>query len=158
MEEDIVKKGDVVDNSDPFNLDRFVEAQERDYEMALSEIKDGQKRSHWMWYIFPQFEGLGFSSIAKLYSIKSVEEAEDYLIHPVLGGRLKECTEAVLSVEGKSANDIFGFPDDMKLKSCATLFAYVSSTESVESVESVFQSLIDKYFQGECDQNTLRLL
>ena len=108
-----------------------------------------------MWYIFPQFDGLGFSSIAKLYSIKSIEEAEAYLSHPILGPRLKECTEAVLSVEGRSAFDIFGSPDEMKLKSCATLFAYVSSAESAESV---FQCLIDKYFHGECDQNTLRLL
>ena len=108
-----------------------------------------------MWYIFPQFDGLGFSSISKLYSIKSVAEAEAYLSHPVLGSRLKECTEAALSVEGRSAFDIFGSPDEMKLKSCATLFAYVSS---VESVGSVFECLIDKYFHGECDQNTLRLL
>ena len=129
-----MSKSDVVDNSDPYNLIRFVQAQERDYERALSEVKEGQKRSHWMWYIFPQFEGLGFSSIATLYSIKSVAEAEAHLIHPVLGERLKECTEAVLSVDGKSAYDFFGFYDDMKLKSCATLFSYVSSAESAEPV------------------------
>ena len=145
-----MSKSDVDD--DPYNLIRFVQAQERDYERAISEVKDGRKYSHWMWYIFPQFEGLGFSSITKLYSIKSIAEAEAYLSHPVLGPRLKECTEAAISVEGRSAYDIFGPPDDMKLKSCATLFAYVSSAESV------FQCLIDKYFQGECDQNTLRLL
>ena len=145
-----LSKSDVVE--DPYNLIRFVQAQEEDYERALSEIQDGRKHSHWMWYIFPQFEGLGFSSIAKLYSIKSVAEAEAYLSHPVLGPRLKECTGAALSVEGRSAYDIFGFPDEMKLKSCATLFAYVSP------IGSVFESLIGKYFQGECDQNTLRLL
>ena len=137
---------------DPYNLIRFVQAQEGDYERALSEVKNGRKLSHWMWYIFPQFDGLGFSSIAKAYSIKSVEEAEAYLSHPILGSRLKECTEAALSVEGRSAYDIFGSPDDMKLKSCATLFAFLLSEESV------FERLIDKYFQGECDQNTLRLL
>ena len=147
-----VDKSDVVGDTDPYNLIRFVQAQERDYERALSEVKDGRKYSHWMWYIFPQFEGLGFSSIARLYSIKSIAEAEAYLSHSVLAPRLKECTEAVISVEGRSAYDIFGFPDEMKLKSCATLFSYVSSAESV------FQFLIDKYFQGECDSNTLRLL
>ena len=152
---DVDVEGDVVGDSDPYNLIRFVQAQERDYERALSEVKDGRKYSHWMWYIFPQFEGLGFSSITKLYSIKSVAEAEAYLSHPILGPRLKECTEAVISVEGRSAYDIFGSPDEMKLKSCATLFSYVSPAESAESV---FQLLIDKYFQGECDHNTLRLL
>jgi uncharacterized protein (DUF1810 family) len=147
---DTMSKSDEV--GDPCNLIRFVQAQEGDYEKALSEVKNGRKLSHWMWYVFPQFDGLGFSSIAKLYSIKSVAEAEAYLSHPVLGPRLKECTEAVLSFDGRSAFDIFGSPDEMKLKSCATLFAYVSS------VGSVFQCLIDKYFHGECDQDTLRLL
>jgi uncharacterized protein (DUF1810 family) len=143
------------DGDDKHDLYRFIDAQESIYEQVLSELRRGQKQSHWIWYIFPQFEGLGFSSITKLYSIKSVAEAEAYLSHPVLGLRLKECTEAALVIEGKSAYDIFGFTDAMKLKSCATLFAYVSSAESVESV---FQSLIDKYFQGECDPDTLRLL
>jgi uncharacterized protein (DUF1810 family) len=143
------------DSDDKHDLDRFIDAQDAIYEQVLSELRRGQKQSHWMWYIFPQFEGLGFSSITKLYSIKSVAEAEAYLSHPALGVRLKECSEAALFIEGKSANDIFGFTDAMKLKSCATLFAYVSSAESAESV---FQRLIDKYFQGECDQDTLRLL
>jgi uncharacterized protein (DUF1810 family) len=146
---------DNCDSDDKHDLGRFTDAQESIYEQVLSEIIRGQKQTHWMWYIFPQFDGLGFSSISKLYSIKSVAEAEAYLSHPVLGSRLKECTEAALSVEGRSAFDIFGSPDEMKLKSCATLFAYVSS---VESVGSVFECLIDKYFHGECDQNTLRLL
>jgi len=140
------------DAGDPCDLNRFLQAQEDDYQRALSEVKDGRKRSHWMWYIFPQYEGLGFSPTARLYSIKSVAEARAYLNHPVLGQRLTECFEAALSVEGKSAHEIFGSPDDMKLKSCATLFAYVSPPGSL------FERLLDKYFQGERDRSTLRLL
>ena len=111
---------------DLHDLNRFVQAQENDYERALSEVRQGRKRSHWMWYIFPQFDGLGFSQTSKRYAIKSVAEAKAYLSHPVLGPRLLECFEAALSVEGQSAYEIFGSPDDMKLKSCATLFASVS--------------------------------
>src|SRR6478672_9426657 len=95
---------------DPHNLKRFVEAQEDDYAQALAEIQSGRKRSHWMWYVFPQFEGLGQSSTSQMYSIKSVAEAEAYLSHPTLGPRLRECCEAALSVEGRSAHDIFGSP------------------------------------------------
>src|SRR5271157_2440207 len=137
---------------DPHNLNRFVQAQEDDYEQALAEIRSGRKRSHWMWYIFPQFEGLGFSSTSRLYAIKSIAEAKAYLDHPVLGPRLIECTEAVLAVEGRSAFAIFGSPDEMKLRSCATLFA------SVSPAGSVFDRLIDKYFLGRRDGKTLRLL
>jgi uncharacterized protein (DUF1810 family) len=137
---------------DPHNLNRFVQAQADDYEQALAEIRSGRKQSHWMWYIFPQFDGLGFSSTAKRYAIKSVAEAQAYLGHPVLGPRLRECAEAVLSVEGRSALEIFGSPDDLKLRSCATLFAYVSPTGSV------FHRLLDKYYQGERDSKTLSLL
>src|SRR6476469_569507 len=111
---------------DPYDLQRFVRAQEHDYEEALSEIRGGRKRSHWMWYIFPQFDGLGFSSTSKQYAIKTVEEARAYLAHPVLGPRLNEIAESALNVDGRSANQIFGSPDDMKLKSSATLFASVS--------------------------------
>ena len=137
---------------DPHNLRRFVEAQKEDYERALAEIKSGQKRSHWMWYIFPQFDGLGFSSMSKRYSIKSIAEAEAYLRHPVLGPRLLECAEALLGVKQRSASEILGSPDDMKLKSCATLFAHVSPEKSV------FDRLLDKYFKGEKDSQTLRLM
>jgi uncharacterized protein (DUF1810 family) len=137
---------------DPHNLSRFVQAQEDDYEQALSEIRSGRKQSHWIWYIFPQFDGLGFSSTSKRYSIKNVEEAAAYLGHPILGPRLMECAEAVLRVEGRSALEIFGSPDDVKLKSCATLFACVSP------VGSVFDRLLGKYFQGERDGKTLRLI
>jgi uncharacterized protein (DUF1810 family) len=140
------------DASDPHDLKRFVQAQEDDYERALSEVKSGRKRSHWMWYVFPQIEGLGFSTTSRRYSIKSIGEAKAYLSHPVLGPRLMECAEAVLDVEGRSAYEILGSPDDMKLRSCATLFACVAPAGSV------FERLLDKYFQGERDQKTLRLL
>ncbi len=139
-------------NDDPYNLNRFVQAQQDDYEQALSEIQSGWKRSHWMWYIFPQFDGLAFSSTSKHYAIKSVEEARAYLDHPVLGPRLLACAEAVVHIEGRSATAIFGSPDDLKLRSCATLFA------SVSPPGSVFHRLLDLYFGGEPDGKTLRLL
>nr|WP_290224814.1 DUF1810 domain-containing protein [Trichocoleus desertorum] len=138
--------------NDPYDLNRFVQAQKDDYERALAEIKSGRKRSHWMWYIFPQFEGLGFSTTSKHYSIKSLAEAQAYLSHPILGPRLIACTEAALKVEGQSAYQIFGSPDDMKLRSCATLFA------SVSPEGSVFHQLLDKFFQGDRDDKTLHLL
>src|SRR5258706_4591141 len=112
-------------------LTRFVQAQADDFEQALAEIKRGRKESHWMWYIFPQFDGLGFSSTSQLYSIKSIAEAQAYLSHPILGPRLLECAEATLGVEGRSARKIFGPIDELKLRSCATLFASVSPAGSV---------------------------
>ena len=139
-------------SDDTYDLGRFVRAQEADYERALAEIKSGRKRSHWMWYIFPQLDGLGFSATAKRYSIKSLAEATVYLEHPILGPRLLECAEAVFSVEGRSAAEIFGSPDDLKLRSCATLFACVSPAGSV------FDRLLDKYYRGERDRQTLQLL
>lgn len=138
--------------NDPYDLRRFVQAQQDDYEQALSEINSGRKRSHWMWYIFPQFEGLGFSSMSQRYAIKSIAEATAYLAHPILGPRLVECAEAALRIEGRTAREIFGSPDDMKLRSCATLFACVSPAGSV------FHQLLDKYFQGKRDDKTLALL
>ena len=124
---------------DPHNLSRFVQAQQSDYEQALSEINTGRKRSHWMWYIFPQFDGLGFSSMSERYAIKSLAEAEAYLAHPILGPRLLEIAEAALAVDGKTATEIFGSPDDMKLKSSATLFAHLSPEGSV------FHRLLETY-------------
>ena len=138
--------------NDPHDLNRFVDAQAGDYDQALAEVRRGRKSSHWMWYVFPQIEGLGVSSTSRRYSIKSAAEARAYLDHPVLGPRLVEIAEAALSVEGKSARDIFGSPDDMKLKSCVTLFASVTPTGSV------FARLLDKYFSGDRDGKTLRLL
>jgi uncharacterized protein (DUF1810 family) len=139
-------------DSDPFDLARFVKAQEANYTQALAEVRDGRKRSHWMWYVFPQIDGLGFSEMARRYAIKSLDEARAYLAHPVLGPRLTECAEAALAVEGRSALAIFGSPDDMKLKSCATLFALVSPDGSA------FHRLLDKFFQGERDEKTVRLV
>jgi uncharacterized protein (DUF1810 family) len=138
--------------TDTYDLARFVEAQEGDYEQALSEVRNGRKLTHWMWYIFPQFDGLGFSSTSKRYAIKSLLEAKAYLQHPVLGPRLVECVEAVIGIEGLSVTTIFGTPDDIKLRSCATLFANISPPGSV------FAQLLDKYFEGEGDDKTLRLI
>ena len=137
---------------DPPNLRRFVDAQDGSYEAAISEIRRGQKRSHWMWFIFPQYVGLGISATSQRYAIKSLAEAVAYLNDPVLGMRLIECAEAVLRIEGRSAQQIFGSPDDLKLKSCATLFAEVSPAGSV------FERVLDKYFRGERDLKTLQLL
>ncbi len=138
--------------SDPYGLSRFVQAQSGIYDQALHEIRQGRKRSHWMWFVFPQVAGLGMSSTSQHYAIQSVAEAEAYLSHPTLGPRLRECTEAVLAVDGRSAREIFGTPDDLKLRSCATLFARVSPAGSI------FHQLLDKYFQGDPDPKTLGLL
>ena len=138
--------------NDPFNLERFVTAQASDYAVALAEIRRGRKQSHWMWYIFPQFQGLGSSPTSQHYSLKSTAEAMAYLAHPVLGPRLLECAMAILRLNGLTAREIFGSPDDMKLRSCATLFAAVSPPGSV------FHQIIDQYFRGEPDTATLRLI
>src|SRR5262245_23669052 len=113
------------ETSDPHDLLRFLEAQEHTCGQALAEIQAGRKRSHWMWFIFPQLDGLGFSATARRYAIKGLAEARAYLDHPVLGPRLSGCAEAALLVQGRSAHEIFGDPDDLKLRSCATLFAQV---------------------------------
>jgi uncharacterized protein (DUF1810 family) len=137
---------------DVYDLNRFVRAQQDDYERALAEITSGQKRTHWMWYIFPQLDGLAFSPTAKRYAIKSIEEARAYLEHPILGPRLLTCAEAAVGVEGRSATEIFGSPDDLKLKSCATLFSAVAPPGSV------FDRLLEKYYRGARDGKTLELL
>ena len=135
-----------------FDLDRYISAQENQYHQALSEIKNGQKGSHWMWFVFPQIDGLGFSSMTVKYAIKSRNEAIAYLHHSVLGPRLREITEALLEVKGKSALEIMGSPDYLKLKSCMTLFALVSNENSL------FQRVLDKYFGGKLDEQTIDLL
>jgi len=135
-----------------FDLDRFISAQENQYHQALSEIKNGQKGSHWMWFVFPQIDGLGFSNMTVKYAIKSRNEAIAYLHHSVLGPRLREITEALLEVKGKSALEIMGSPDYLKLKSCMTLFALVSNENSL------FQRVLDKYFGGKLDEQTIDLL
>jgi len=137
---------------DPYDLARFVHAQERDYDQALSEIRSGRKRSHWMWYVFPQLDGLGSSSTTRRYAIKSAAEAKAYVRHPILGPRLVEIAEAAAGIEGRSAVEVFGSPDDMKLRSCATLFARVSPAGSV------FERLLARYFDGDPDSETLFLL
>jgi uncharacterized protein (DUF1810 family) len=136
-------------SNDTYDLDRFVRAQAPDYERALSELRAGKKKSHWMWYLFPQIEGLGQSPMSVRYSIKSAAEALAYLDHPILGPRLRECAAVVRDIVGRSALEIFGSPDDQKLRSCATLFAAVSK-------DGVFEQVLQKYFDGERDKETLR--
>src|SRR5262245_53651240 len=125
--------------TDPFHLQRFLIAQEPDYAQALAEIKAGRKRTHWLWYIFPQLDGLGFSETARYFGIKSIEEAKAFLDHPALGARLRECAEAALAIQGRTATEVFGSPDDLKLRSSATLFA------SVSEPGSVFERVLEKY-------------
>ena len=137
---------------DPFDLARFVSAQTDDYATALAEITAGEKWSHWMWFIFPQFAGLGFSEMSRRYAIRTVDEARAYLGHELLGARLVRCCKAALEVEGKSASAIFGSPDDMKLRSSVTLFA------SVSHPGSIFEQVLTKFFRGERDTQTLRLM
>ncbi len=140
------------DKEDPFNLLRFVSAQEDVFAVALSELRRGRKESHWMWFIFPQMDGLATSSTARKYAIRSLDEARAYLGHSVLGPRLLECCRAILSVHGKSASDIMGSPDDTKLKSSMTLFSLVTSTQPE------FREIIWVYFGGKHDRRTLELL
>jgi len=142
----------IINGNDPYDLERFVQAQTHDFEIALAEITSGRKRSHWMWYIFPQFTGLGFSAMSQRYAIRSIAEAQAYLNHPILGSRLMQCCEALLAINGRSAHEIFGSPDDMKLQSCVTLFA------SVTPADSMFARLLEQYFSGQQDQKTLDLL
>ena len=139
------------DASDPFDLARFTSAQAHDYDVALNELRAGAKRSHWMWYVFPQFAGLGRSSLSQHYAIGSRAEAQAYLAHPLLGPRLRECAAALLAHRGRSAGEIMGSPDDLKLRSSATLFAAVSD-------EPVFRALLDQFFSGQPDPETLRLI
>ena len=142
----------MADNDDPFDLSRFTSAQAGVYDRAFAELQAGEKRSHWMWFIFPQLDGLGSSPTARRYAIKCMDEARHYLGHPVLGLRLVECAEAVFGVEGRSVSEIFGYPDDLKLKSSMTLFAAAAGSESA------FDRVLDKYFDGEQDDKTLQLL
>jgi uncharacterized protein (DUF1810 family) len=142
----------MTDTHDAHDLCRFVQAQQDDDAQVLAEIRGGRKGSHWMWYLFPQLAGLGFSVLSQRYAIRSLAEAQAYLSHPMLGLRLRECAEAVIGVEGRSAREILGSPDDMQLRSCATLFV------SVSPVGSVFHRVRTLYFQGEGDPRTLRLL
>ena len=141
-----------MDSRDTFDLGRFVSAQEDVYDSALAEIRGGRKRTHWMWFVFPQLRGLGSSPISRQFSIRTAAEARAYLAHPVLGARLLECCDALLRVNGGSAPEIFGSPDDLKLRSCATLFA------SVSEPGSVFERVLSRFFGGAPDERTEALL
>jgi uncharacterized protein (DUF1810 family) len=134
------------------DLQIFVQAQEDIYEPALAELKNGSKESHWMWFVFPQIAGLGNSEMARKYAIPNLADAKAYLSHDLLGSRLRECTEAVLAVEGRTAHEILGSPDDVKLKSCMTLF------ELADGPGSVFSSILEKYFEGQRDERSLTIL
>ena len=134
------------------NLERFVEAQAPAYARALAELKAGKKQSHWMWFIFPQIAGLGHSPMAQMYAIRNLAEAQAYLAHSLLGPRLRECCQAVITVEGKTAHAIFGSPDDLKFRSSMTLFAHAWPDEKL------FQAALDKYFSGDADPLTLQKL
>jgi len=133
-------------------LERFVAAQEGIYQQVVNELSAGRKRSHWMWFIFPQLAGLGFSAMAQHYAIGSLAEARAYLAHPVLGARLRECSALVLAVQGATVHGIFGSPDNMKFHSSMTLFAQAAPDEAL------FRDCLDKYFGGVPDQATLDLL
>lgn len=137
---------------DTYDLQRFVDAQAPVYERVCAELRAGAKSSHWMWFIFPQLKELGFSSTARHYGIASREEARAYWTHPLLGPRLKQCSELVLAVQNKTAHQIFGSPDDLKLRSSMTLF------EAVAPEEPVFGQVLDRYYDGARDDRTLALL
>lgn len=138
--------------SDPFDLQRFLDAQAQTYDRALAELRAGDKRSHWMWFVFPQLAGLGFSAMAQRYALSGLDEARAYLAHPVLGPRLLACTDAVLAGEGRSALQIFGSPDDMKFRSSMTLFRAAAPDEPR------FGRALEKYYGGAADERTLARL
>jgi uncharacterized protein (DUF1810 family) len=135
-----------------FDLERFLTAQDPVYPTVVAELRNGMKASHWMWFIFPQIDGLGSSPTARDYAISSLDEADAYLAHPVLGSRLIECTELVNDVEGKSLRQIFGSPDDLKFHSSVTLFSLI------EPRRSAFGDALDKYFDGELDERTMAIV
>jgi uncharacterized protein (DUF1810 family) len=141
-----------MNGSDPHNLQRFLAAQESDYNTALSELRRGRKQSHWIWYVFPQVQGLGYSSMAQEYAIRSREEGLAYLEHPILGARLRDCATAVLGHQGKQIGDIMGTPDDLKLRSSMTLFA------SLSEPGSVFHKVLEAFYGGRMDPRTLTFL
>ena len=137
---------------DPYNLERFVDAQNPVFEDVLSELRAGRKESHWMWFVFPQLVGLGNSQTARHYAISRLAEAEAYLQHAILGARLRECTALVVSVDGKSAEEIFGFPDFLKFRSCMTLFARAAPDDKL------FVGALEEFFDGEPDSVTVQRL
>jgi uncharacterized protein (DUF1810 family) len=148
----IVGDRTVIAMDDPFKLRRFVEAQDLVYRSVIAELRAAVKQSHWMWFVFPQIAGLGHSAMADKYAIGSLDEAKAYLAHPLLGARLKECTELVVAVTGKTARQIFGSPDDLKFRSSMTLFAHTAPDEPL------FREAIEKFYSGEEDRLTVELL
>jgi uncharacterized protein (DUF1810 family) len=140
------------DPNDPYNLQRFVEAQNPCFESVCAELRDGSKTGHWMWFIFPQIKGLGLSPLARKFAISSRQEAEAYLRHPILGPRLRECTRLANLMEGRSVEQIFGYPDDLKFRSCMTLFAHATPDNQV------FIDALQKYCEGRFDPLTLERL
>jgi uncharacterized protein (DUF1810 family) len=138
--------------ADSFDLRRFVDAQDRVYDTVVAELRAGAKRSHWIWFVFPQLRGLGHSATAMRYGISSLDEARAYLAHPVLGPRLRDCAQLVTDIAGTSADDIFGWPDNLKVRSSMTLFARASD----ENAE--FRAVLDKFYDGEDDPATVELL
>jgi uncharacterized protein (DUF1810 family) len=139
-------------NPDPFDLGRFISAQDPVIEEVLKQLRAGQKSSHWMWFVFPQIQGLGTSSMARRYAIASREEARAYQVHPVLGARLRQCTHLVLNIGRRSAEQIFGYPDDLKFRSCMTLFATAAPEEAM------YREALQKYFAGEPDLRSLEIM
>jgi uncharacterized protein (DUF1810 family) len=137
---------------DPYDLQRFVDAQNPVYDRVRAELKSGRKQTHWMWFIFPQIAGLGHSAMAQRYAISSLREAQAYLDHAILGPRLRECTRLLIGVEGRSAREILGPPDDMKFRSCLTLFARTAPDEQI------FRDALGKYFSGDFDRSTVERL
>lgn len=142
---------------DSYDLARFVEAQAHRYARVLDELAAGEKTSHWMWFIFPQLRGLGLSATARRFGLSGLEEARAYLAHPLLGARLRECTRALLALEGRTAHEIFGSPDDLKLRSCLTLFAQAAGPAPAPQ-DRLFGEALTKYCRGEPDPLTLKLL
>jgi uncharacterized protein (DUF1810 family) len=140
-------------SEDSFDLERFVTAQAPVFETVLAELRAGRKRSHWMWFVFPQLRGLGQSATARFYGIASIDEARAYLAHPVLGPRLDLCTTIVLGSEGPSLHAIFGSPDDMKFRSCMTLFSLATDDPA-----NPFRQALDRWCSGRPDERTLALL
>jgi uncharacterized protein (DUF1810 family) len=142
--------------TDIFNLQRFINAQESTFDDVQAELAAGQKRTHWMWFIFPQIKGLGSSSTAQRFAISSLEEGAAYLEHPILGRRLEKCTALVNAIQDRSVQEIFGYPDDLKFHSSMTLFAQVADDFHFEA--SVFKQSLSKYFSGRLDDKTVNLL
>jgi uncharacterized protein (DUF1810 family) len=138
--------------ADPFDLRRFVDAQDRVYDTVLAELRNGAKRSHWIWFVFPQLRGLGRSATAQRYGISSLDEARAYLAHSVLGPRLRECTGLVAAIDGRSVDEIFGWPDNLKVRSSMTLFAHATDDNTG------FRAVLDKFYDGQEDPATVELL